>query len=609
MYPKAISFVRRGIVAAILLCFMVANATDVAANGVGAEAVPAEADVLADHHASQGDCGICHEASEQPVDDNLTFENARCVDCHGDLEAVAENEREGLVSPHRSHLIGAIACTACHKGHEPSVAYCDACHSFDFELAFAGKWRRSVPPVDSDPAAQARALTKAPRDRTDVVVIGSGGAGLTAAITAREKGAAVILLEKEPVAGGNTKLAAGGMNAAGTRFQTARGIDDSPQQMIDDTLKGGRSVNDPALVEVLAGHSVDAVDWLTTLGADLSDVGRMGGHSVNRTHRPTGGAGVGAHVAQVLWDAAVARGTQIRFNSRAVRILKDGGAVSGVLVHGAHTGYYVIRADAVVLATGGFSRDNRRVAVHDPSLKGFQSTNHPGATGEGLDVATRAGAAMRDLEHIQAHPTYSPVGGVMITEAVRGNGAILVNRDGARFVNEIGTRDIVSAAILAQRGGSAYLVFDETVRRSLKQIEGYRELHIVIEGRSLDDLADRLQVPATVLTATVAGYNEAVAAGRDPLFARGNMPHPLTQPPVYAIEVAPAVHHTMGGVVIDTTATVRGTDGLPVAGLYAAGEVTGGVHGANRLGGNAMTDIVAFGRIAGEQAAAFAQRQ
>ncbi|MCL2912553.1 fumarate reductase flavoprotein subunit FccA [Shewanella corallii] len=568
----------------------------------------ADAEYLADFHTEMGGCENCHASEQGPTDDNLKYENSQCVSCHGDLKEVAANDPKDIVSPHSSHLIGDIACTSCHKGHEKSVAYCDACHSFGYDMPFQGKWERKFVPVDADKKAQDQAIAAGPTESTDVVVIGSGGAGLAAAVAARNDGASVILLEKEPIPGGNTKLAAGGMNAAETKPQAKLGIQDKKSIMIEDTMKGGRNLNDPELVKVLANNSSDSIDWLMAMGADMNDVGRMGGASVNRSHRPTGGAGVGAEVAQVLWDAAIERGTDIRLNSRVVRILEAGGKVTGVLVKGEHTGYYVIKTDAVVLATGGFARNNERVAKYDAKLKGFAATNHPGATGDGLDVAMQAGAATRDLQYIQAHPTYSPVGGVMVTEAVRGNGAILINREGNRFVNEITTRDKASAAILAQKGASAYLVFDDSVRKSLSKIEGYVHLHIVEEGKTLADLAKEMGVPAKNLETSVAAYNKSVKAGKDEQFGRPNMPRELNHGPYYAIEVKPAVHHTMGGVVIDTKGEVKDAKGNIIKGLYAAGEITGGVHGANRLGGNAISDIVTFGRIAGKDAAQYAEK-
>ncbi|MGL6122481.1 MAG: fumarate reductase flavoprotein subunit FccA [Shewanella sp.] len=579
-------------------------------SGAMAGTAYAAPDVLADFHGEMGSCDSCHVTEKGGAsNDNLSHENAQCVGCHGDLKELAAAAPKDKVSPHKSHLIGEIACTSCHKGHEKSVAYCDACHSFGFDMPYGGKWERKFVPVDADKAAQDKAIAAGAKETTDVVIIGSGGAGLAAAVSARDAGANVILLEKEPIPGGNTKLAAGGMNAAETKPQAKLGIQDKKQIMIDDTMKGGRNINDPELVKILANNSSDSIDWLISIGADLTDVGRMGGASVNRSHRPTGGAGVGAHVAQVLWDNAVKRGTDIRLNSRVVRIIEDAsGNISGVLVKGEYTDYYVIKADAVVIAAGGFAKNNDRVAKYDPKLKGFKATNHPGATGDGLDVAQQAGAATRDLEFIQAHPTYSPAGGVMITEAVRGNGAIVVNREGNRFMNEITTRDKASAAILQQKGESAYLVFDDSIRKSLKAIEGYMHLNIVKQGKTVEDLAKQIDIPAAELAKTITAYNGFVKSGKDAQFERPDLPRELAVGPFYALEVAPAVHHTMGGVVIDTKAEVKSEKtGKPIDGLYAAGEVTGGVHGANRLGGNAISDIVTFGRIAGASAAKYAK--
>jgi fumarate reductase flavoprotein subunit len=437
----------------------------------------------------------------------------------------------------------------------------------------------------------------------DVVVIGAGGAGLSAAAAAREAGATVAIFEKMAYIGGNTIRATGGINAAGTSFQADAGIQDSVDLFYTDTMKGGYEKNDPAMVRNLAEKSASSVEWLTGMGADLSDVGRLAGASVNRAHRPSGGGKVGPAIVNAL-DNQVEKtmGVPVFKKTRVTALLTGQGRVTGVTVVPPDEKTYTVRAKAVVLATGGFGANNELAASLSPALRGFATTNHPGATGDGINLAEEAGAALVDMAEIQTHPTYAP-GKEMVTEAVRGNGAILVNMQGRRFVDEMETRDVVSAAILAQEGQISYLLFDDSVRKSLASIEDYIKLKIVIEGESPEALASAIGADPAVLAATVAAYNQAVTAKKDAEFDRTDMPRSLTAAPYYVIEVLPAVHHTMGGVKIDTEGRVISTTGDPIPGLYAAGEVTGGVHGGNRLGGNALADIVTYGRIAGQNAA------
>jgi fumarate reductase flavoprotein subunit len=192
----------------------------------------------------------------------------------------------------------------------------------------------------------------------------------------------------------------------------------------------------------------------------------------------------------------------------------------------------------------------------------------------------------------------------MVTEAVRGDGAILVNKEGKRFTNEMGTRDVVTAAVIAQSDSFAYIVFDQPLREGLKAIEGYVSNNIVTEGSAIQDLAGKLGIAPATLAETLSTWNAAVAAKKDSAFNRATgMEKNLSKAPYYAIKIAPGVHHTMGGVKIDTHAQVISTSGNPIPGLFAAGEVTGGIHGNNRIGGNAVADIVIFGRIAGASAA------
>lgn len=442
------------------------------------------------------------------------------------------------------------------------------------------------------------------KETADVVVIGSGGTGLTAGLTAQADGAKVIVLEKMPITGGNTQLAAGGMNAAETRFQAQRKIADSWRTMYDDTMKGGKNINDPALVEVLAKNSAASVDWLSSIGADMSGVGRMAGASEDRTHRPAAGDAVGHNIVHAMRQTAIQRKLDVRTNSRVIKIFRNrAGRVTGVLVQNKFGEVYSIEAPVVILASGGFSADLARVAQYQPSYAGFSSTNQPGATGDGLDLGAEVGGQLRDMQHIQIHPTQAAGSKILITEAVRGNGAILVNSQGKRFVNELTTRDAASAAILAQPGGTAYLILDQDIRKSLKQIEGYYHLELVKEGNTPEDLARTLDMDPATFKATLDTYNSAQAAKKDAEFGRPDMPRPVKTGPFIAIGVRPGVHYTMGGLAINTKAQVLDKDGKPIPGLYAGGEVTGGVHGANRLGGNSISETITFGRIAGAEAA------
>jgi len=440
-------------------------------------------------------------------------------------------------------------------------------------------------------------------DSADIVVIGAGGAGLSAAISASNAGAKVIVLEKMAFVGGNTNYATAGLNAAYTPQQQAAGIEDSQEQFFADTMKGGKNLNNPELVRVLTEKSSETVQWLVSLGADLSDVGRMGGSTNNRTHRPEGGYGVGGHLVSVL-DKVAEEVADIRTDSRVTAITAGAEGVTGVDVETAE-GTYHISAKAVIVATGGFSANQEKVVQFVPGLKGFGTTNHPGATGDALDLVKEFNVTLVDMDQIQTHPTVVPVKNTMITEAVRGNGAILVNRDSVRFVSELQTRDVVSEAELQQKGQTVFLFFDQGVRESLKAIESYAKSGLLTEAGSIAELAAALELDGAALQSTVDKYNGFVDAGTDADFARPDMPRKLMTPPYYAVEVGPAVHHTMGGLKIDTETRVINESGEWVKGLFAAGEVTGGVHGANRLGGNAVADITIFGRIAGLQAASF----
>ena len=426
----------------------------------------------------------------------------------------------------------------------------------------------------------------------DVVVIGAGGAGLTSAIAAHEKGAKVILIEKTELLGGNTNYATAGLNAAGTKIQEKLGIKDSPELFYEDTMKGGKNKNNKELVRVLVNNSSAIVDWLTERGADLSELTSTGGQSVKRTHRPTGGSAVGPNIVAALSKTAENEKIDIRKGTKAIALVKAKNRIVGVKVREIDGKEYTIKAKAVIVATGGFGANAKMVEKYNPKLKGFGSTNNPAIVGDGIIMVEKVGGALVDMSEIQTHPTVVHNKTNMITEAVRGEGAILVNRDGKRFIDELETR--------------AFLIFDKGIRTKLKAADGYVKKGFAVEG-TLEEIAAKIGTDAKTLEATLNKYNEAVRNKVDSEFNKKTLPKELTGTKYYAIEVSPAVHHTMGGVRINTNAEVLGKNGRPIKGLYAAGEVTGGIHGANRIGGNAVADITIFGKIAGENAAIYSK--
>ncbi len=441
----------------------------------------------------------------------------------------------------------------------------------------------------------------------DLVVIGAGGAGMTAALEATNNGLKVILIEKQEMVGGNTIKATGGMNAAGTKLQKSEGVNDSVEVFIDDTMSSGNYINNEELVRTLAEKSAEGVDWLESIGAPLTSLTISGGASFKRMHAPEGGAAVGPYIVQALSKQLSDKNVEILYNTAATELLTKDGVITGVVANGKNT-KYTINCEAVVLATGGFGANLEMVAKYNPDFAGFKTTNAPGIVGDGIKMAEAVGANVIDMEQIQVHPTVEQETSTLITESVRGNGAILVNKNGERFFNELSTRDLVSKAIMEQEGGFAYLIFDQQVRDKLSAIETYVSAGLVEEADNLSDLASKIGVDSETLIKTVADWNDTINHSKKDAFNRTTgMDQPISVAPYYAIKVAPAIHHTMGGVQIDTQAQVLSKTGAVIPGLFAAGEVTGGVHGANRIGGNAIAEVIVFGRIAGQSAAAYVQ--
>ena len=503
--------------------------------------------------------------------------------------------------------------------------------------------------ASAETAAEDRAMD------ADIVIVGAGGAGMTAAITAAEAGRSVVIVESQAMVGGNSVRATGGMNAADTpnqdenEFTEAAGVEktlqtaasewadhevitalaatvaeqwaeyqanpvgyfDSAELMELDTLIGGHGINDPALVETLCTNSADAIAWLGEQGIELTSVGAAGGASVKRIHRPLDDEGlvisVGSYIIPRLQSKCEELGVEILLNTTANKILTDAdGAAVGIEATDKDGATVTVNAKAVVLASGGFGANLDMVTEYKPELEGFMTTNAAGAQGQGIDMAVAIGAGTVDMDQIQIHPTVEYNSSHLITEGLRGDGAILVNTEGKRFIDEVATRDVVSAAEIAQPGSFSWLIIDQDMVDVSSVIQGYIENGYTFSGETYEELAEAIELDPAVFAETMNNWNAAVAAGVDEEFGRTSFVDPLDTAPFYAIKVTAGIHHTMGGLTINPQTQVLAGDGTVIDGLYAAGEVTGGVHGGNRLGGTAVADFVVFGRIAGEQAAAYA---
>ena len=503
--------------------------------------------------------------------------------------------------------------------------------------------------VENDAAAEDSTVD------ADVVVVGAGGAGMTAAITAAAEGKSVVVLESQSMVGGNSVRATGGMNAAKTVYQDENefgesagvektlktaaekyadnetitalaktvseqwaayqanptGYFDSVELMELDTMIGGKGINDPELVETLCANSADAIDWLDEHGITLHNVSSFGGASVKRIHRPVNAEGktvsVGSYMIPLLQENCEKAGVKMMLDTTANEILTDAnGAAVGVKATGASGETVTVNAKAVVLATGGFGANLDMVVKYKPELKGFMTTNAPGIQGQGIEMAQAIGAATVDMDQIQIHPTVEANTAALITEGLRGDGAILINEEGKRFIDEVGTRDVVSAAEIAQTGSYSWLVVDQAMVDASSVIQGYIKKGYTVTGATYEELGKAMGVDAAAFAETMEKWNGYVEAKNDPDFGRTSFANPLNTAPYYAVKVTAGVHHTMGGLKINANTEVLNEKGEVIPGLFAAGEVTGGVHGANRLGGNAVADFTVFGRIAGAAASDYA---
>lgn len=469
-------------------------------------------------------------------------------------------------------------------------------------------------------AAAVRMLPKQWDEEADIVIVGSGFAGLSAAAEAASRGSSIMIIEKMPIYGGNSRINGGGYNAWTDMLklrETLKRGEDSADLHYQDTLKGGDYYNMPELVRILVDNAPVALDWMLKEG-DLklkNVIIRIGGHSAYRDHVTLDGTGRG--YVDALKKIAERNGVKkIRLRTKLTWIWRKDPAspVLGIEVDTPRGTTNIRVKKALVLTSGGFSRDLQMRKMFNPNISdAYNSTNQPGATGEVIRYAQAIGADVLQLCFIQLYPTADPDSGTLDKYALYPSrmpsyGGIFVDYKGKRFVSELERRDVVSRAEINSGGKRAFTVFTDKMIPNVttpEEVQNGIAAGRVWKASTLADLARQMGVPATALEETIARHNQFLKEGKDPQFNKPFTPQmqAIGEGPYYSVAQWPSVHHCMGGLRINPQAQVIDIWGQPIPRLYAAGEVTGGVHGSNRLGANASPDAIVFGRIAGANAA------
>ena len=442
----------------------------------------------------------------------------------------------------------------------------------------------------------------------DVVVVGSGGAGLISAIKAKENGKKVVVLEKLPIIGGNTLISGAEYAAPQNWLQDKENIKDSVELFEKDVEKAG---GNKELIKVLATNALDGAKWLRDdVGVEWMDhLMFFGGHSVKRSLIPKGQSG--KELINKLSDKCSKLGIDILTETNCYELIFEDNKVKGVKAN-IKTGQLIVNAKSVILATGGFGANKKMLYENDKEIDDkILSTNQPGSTGDGIIMAQKIGADVVDMDKIQLYPICDvQTGKLLYTADTRlTTGAILVNKQGNRFVEELDTRRKISMAIKEQQDSIAYQIWDEDSMQKSKVLQDHKieydnliENKKMIKANSIEEIADFFDLDKENLKKTIEKFNKDSENGKDTLFNLRRLGFKIEKAPFYCLKAVPAVHHTMGGLKINKEAKVLNTKAQEIDGLFAAGEVTGGIHGNNRLGSVSIADITVFGIIAGTNA-------
>lgn len=573
---------------------------------------------------------VPNEGNETPVEESVftpgTYEGS-AKGFHGDVVltvTVNENEITEIVADHTEteglgdNAIDEMISSAMEKDSLALDMMSGATYSseaflaaLEMALVKAGADVEKLKVKEAGEEAVKEDITK----DTEVAIIGAGGAGLSAAVSAHQNGAKVIVIEKMPNVGGNTIISGSAYNAVDEKRQAPQGIEDSIEKFYTQTYEGGDKQGDPELVRVLVENAYPTIEWLESLGMEFKDtVFTVLGALWPRSHKPVEPLGTGYVNTYMNYINEHSDEIEILTETEAKElVVSEDGRVTGFIAEGKNGKVTVNASKGVIVATGGFGAN---VEMRDqyntiwPALTNIKTTNHKGATGDGIVMAEKINASVVQMENIQLLPMGDPETGSLSGNIEQGvENRIFVNADGNRFVDEGERRDVMTNALMEQEDSMMWVIVDQHSYPTGDTVNNFNESidSLVKQGRAfkadtLEDLAQQIGVSPENLVKSVEAFNAAVDGATDE-FGRTLFMHKIDTAPFYAGKRVPTVHHTMGGIKITPETRVVDVNGVVIPGLFAAGEVTGGIHGANRLGGNALTDVNTFGRIAGAQAA------
>ncbi|TPX34320.1 hypothetical protein SmJEL517_g02980 [Synchytrium microbalum] len=460
----------------------------------------------------------------------------------------------------------------------------------------------------------------------NVIVVGGGLTGLSAAHTVLERGGSVVLVDKNSFLGGNSTKATSGMNGTLTSTQIKLGIPDSPAIFYEDSAKSARDLITPALTKVLTYNSGSAVEWVQEkFGVDLSLVSRLGGHSQPRTHRGKEkfpGMTITYALMEKLEDLAVSMPNRVRIVKKAKvekLVQDDKGTVIGVEFTD-ETGAKKIEYGPVILSTGGYAADFTETSLikkYRPELMHLPTTNGEHSTGDGIKMTEAIGGAAIHMEKIQVHPTglvdpLEPDAKVkfLAAEALRGVGGLLLTADGVRFCDELGHRDYVTGEMWKNKGPFRLVLNSKGANEIIWHCKHYQGRGLMKHFKTGAALASEMGITSSTLDATFKKYNGIATSKNDPYGKKffHNLPFDMNDE-FYVAIVTPVLHFTMGGIKINEHSEVLNSAGQKIKGLFASGECAGGVHGANRLGGSSLLGCVVYGRVSGDTASSYLMEQ